>query len=140
MKYQINDKSELVNLAQRIIDDFKNPKIWIFEGEMGAGKTTFIKAICKMLGVSSTVQSPTFSLINEYITDEGEEIYHFDFYRLKTETEALDFGVEEYFYSGNLCLIEWAEKIPNLIPEKFLKIKINQDNNSESREFEVFER
>ena len=96
----------------------QNPeKVILFHGEMGAGKTTFIKALCATLGVHNITSSPTFSLVNEYISDQGQTIYHFDVYRLKTETEALDMGIEEYLYSGNYCFIEWAEKIPNLIPE-----------------------
>jgi tRNA threonylcarbamoyladenosine biosynthesis protein TsaE len=133
MVFEIKNISELKIAAKSIINISNDIKIWIFEGEMGAGKTTFIKSICKELGVLSNVQSPTFSLINEYITDNDDEIYHFDFYRLKNEVEALDFGVEEYFYSGNLCLIEWAEKIPNLIPEKYLKIKITKMEDSDTR-------
>ena len=97
----------------------QNPeKVILFHGEMGAGKTTFIKALCHTLGVHNATASPTFSLVNEYLSDSGETLYHFDVYRLKQETEALDMGIEEYLYSGNYCFIEWAEKIPNLIPEK----------------------
>ena len=96
----------------------QNPeKVILFHGEMGAGKTTFIKALCRALGVQNATASPTFSLVNEYVSDTGQTIYHFDVYRLKNETEALDMGIDEYLYSGNYCFIEWAEKIPNLIPE-----------------------
>ncbi|MFN3850209.1 MAG: tRNA (adenosine(37)-N6)-threonylcarbamoyltransferase complex ATPase subunit type 1 TsaE [Spirosomataceae bacterium] len=116
---------ELKNVAQQLLATVKQNNIWIFEGEMGAGKTTLIKEICKSLRVLGNVQSPTFSIVNEYLTENEETIYHFDFYRLENETEALDIGIEEYFYSGDLCLIEWAEKIPNLIPKKFIKIKIS---------------
>lgn len=139
MGFVINQINELEKVAQKIIQTYKNQNIWVFEGEMGAGKTTFIKVVCKELGVLSAVQSPTFSLVNEYITDVGDEIFHFDFYRLKNEKEALDFGVEEYFYSGNLCLIEWAEKIPSLIPEQFLKIKITKSEDSEVRIIQIEE-
>jgi tRNA threonylcarbamoyladenosine biosynthesis protein TsaE len=83
---------------------------------MGAGKTTFIKALAKKLGVTDMASSPTFSLVNEYQTEDGKTLYHFDLYRLNTEEEAYDMGIDEYFYSGNLCLIEWPEKTPNLIP------------------------
>jgi tRNA threonylcarbamoyladenosine biosynthesis protein TsaE len=137
MRFKVNKIDDLEKVAKSIISIYENQNIWIFEGEMGAGKTTFIKVICKELGVLSAVQSPTFSLVNEYMTDEGEEIYHFDFYRLKNEVEALDFGVEEYFYSNNLCLIEWAEKIPSLIPEQFLKIKITKLEDSETRIIQI---
>jgi tRNA threonylcarbamoyladenosine biosynthesis protein TsaE len=116
--------AELPLVAEQIIDFGKNEKIWIFEGEMGAGKTTTITAICKELGVTSHIQSPTFSLVNEYETANNKVIYHFDFYRIKQESEAMDMGIEEYLYSGNLCMIEWASKIENLLPLQYLKIKI----------------
>ncbi len=92
-------------------------KVILFKGEMGAGKTTFIKALCRALGIYDVTSSPTFSLVNEYLSDTGQTVYHFDVYRLKNETEALDMGIEEYLYSGNYCFIEWPEKIPGLIPE-----------------------
>nr|WP_322625259.1 tRNA (adenosine(37)-N6)-threonylcarbamoyltransferase complex ATPase subunit type 1 TsaE [uncultured Flavobacterium sp.] len=90
--------------------------IVLFHGQMGAGKTTFIKALAKQLGVTDMTGSPTFSLVNEYGTEDGKTLYHFDLYRLNSEEEAYDMGIDEYFYSGNLCLIEWPEKTPNLIP------------------------
>jgi len=128
LKQIYKDTYTLKNLdafASAIAAFAKDYKIWIFEGEMGAGKTTLIKALCKSLNVTDNVTSPTFSLVNEYCTEAGETIYHFDFYRLKEEEEALNIGTEEYFYSGNLCLIEWPSRIPSLIPEKHLKIFIN---------------
>ena len=109
----------------------KKPKHIAVAGNIGAGKTTLIKAICKELGVQNAVQSPTFSIVNEYITNEGEAIYHFDFYRLKREYEALDFGIDEYFDSGNICLLEWAEKIESLLPENCYTIQLTViDENS----------
>lgn len=90
--------------------------IVLFHGQMGAGKTTFIKALAKQLGVTDMTGSPTFSLVNEYGTEDGKTLYHFDLYRLNSEEEAYDMGIDEYFYSGYLCLIEWPEKTPNLIP------------------------
>jgi tRNA threonylcarbamoyladenosine biosynthesis protein TsaE len=91
---------------------------------MGVGKTTLIKQLCKTLGVTSTTSSPTFSLVNEYETIDNQVVYHFDFYRLKNEMEALDMGADDYFYSGNWCFIEWAEKIPSLIPDGHAVITI----------------
>ncbi len=115
---------QISEVAHWILD--QNPeKVILFEAEMGTGKTTLIKALCKALGVEDTISSPTFSLVNEYETNKGELVYHFDFYRLKTEEEALDFGVEDYLYSGNYCFLEWSENIPNLIPEKHTVISIS---------------
>ncbi|MFH6991294.1 tRNA (adenosine(37)-N6)-threonylcarbamoyltransferase complex ATPase subunit type 1 TsaE [Flavobacterium sp. FlaQc-48] len=102
-----------------------NPKkIILFNGEMGVGKTTLIKQLCKSLGVQDATSSPTFSLVNEYYTSDNQIVYHFDFYRLNKETEALDMGVDDYLYSGNWCFIEWSEKIANLIPEEHSAINI----------------
>jgi tRNA threonylcarbamoyladenosine biosynthesis protein TsaE len=116
---------EIENVARSVAS--QNPeKVILFHGEMGAGKTTFIKHLAKELGVTESTSSPTFSLVNEYQTATNQFVYHFDFYRLKTETEALDMGVEEYLYSGNWCFIEWAEQIPNLIPELHSIISIKE--------------
>ena len=114
---------EINTIAANLIA--QNPqKIILFNGEMGAGKTTFIKALVKKLGVNDATSSPTFSLVNEYVTADNNIIYHFDMYRLKSENEAYDMGIDEYLYSGNWCFIEWAEKIPNLIPEAHSSITI----------------
>jgi tRNA threonylcarbamoyladenosine biosynthesis protein TsaE len=97
----------------------QNPeKVILFNGEMGAGKTTFIKALSKALGVQNATSSPTFSLVNEYETTDGQVLYHFDVYRIKNEIEALDMGIDEYLHSGNYCFIEWAEKIESLLPQQ----------------------
>jgi len=101
-------------------------KTMLFHAGMGVGKTTLIKAIARQLGVTSMTSSPTFSLVNEYETVTGDTLYHFDLYRLNSETEAYDMGLDEYFYSGNLCLIEWPEKTPNLIPLDHTSITIKQ--------------
>lgn len=98
----------------------------LFHAGMGVGKTTLIKAIARQLGVTDMTSSPTFSLVNEYQTEDGETIYHFDLYRLNNEGEAYDMGIDEYFYSGNLCLIEWPEKTPNLIPLDHTTITMKQ--------------
>lgn len=119
------DLTELGAIAGEMLDVAKDYKVWLFEGSLGAGKTTLVKALCRALGVLDTVSSPSFSLINEYATAKGEAVYHFDFYRVTTEMEAVDIGADEYFYSGNLCFIEWPSKIPSLIPDRYLKITIN---------------
>jgi len=114
---------EINNVAELIVAAKPN-KVILFNGEMGAGKTTFIKQLCKTLGVTEATSSPTFSLVNEYEAANRQLIYHFDFYRLKKETEALDMGVDDYLYSGNWCFIEWAEKIAGLLPESYSTITI----------------
>jgi tRNA threonylcarbamoyladenosine biosynthesis protein TsaE len=116
--------SRLPEIASQIIGLAGESKVWIFEGELGAGKTTLIKELCEQLEVVDNVSSPTFSIVNEYETTEGEAIYHFDFYRIRSEAEAADIGVDEYFYSGNYCFIEWPSKIPSLLPEEYLKITL----------------
>ncbi|MBF4491094.1 tRNA (adenosine(37)-N6)-threonylcarbamoyltransferase complex ATPase subunit type 1 TsaE [Flavobacterium sp. MR2016-29] len=107
---------QIQEVAEQILA--QNPKkIILFNGEMGVGKTTLIKQLCKSLGVEDATSSPTFSLVNEYYTSNNQIVYHFDFYRLNKETEALDMGVDDYLYSGNWCFIEWSEKIAGLLPE-----------------------
>lgn len=115
-------------VSKQIIDALGNEKIIAFYGEMGAGKTTFITAICKQLGVTDNISSPTFSIVNEYETASHETIYHFDFYRINSEEEALDIGYENYFYSGNRCFIEWPQKIENLMQLPHAKVTIVNDN------------
>ena len=118
--------------AERIISSSNDHKIWTFDGEMGAGKTTLIKAICEILQVTDEVSSPTFSLVNEYKTNDGKTIYHFDFYRIKNIEEVYDIGYEDYFYSGNICLIEWPEKIKELLEgEDVFEIKIEKVSEGE---------
>lgn len=116
--------NDLEKVAQEIISFGKENDIWLLMGQMGAGKTTLSKELCKQLGVVDLVQSPTFSLVNEYLTKSGDVIYHFDFYRIEDIDELANIGVEEYFDSGNLCLIEWPEKVSELIPDKYLKMFI----------------
>ncbi|MEC7753215.1 MAG: tRNA (adenosine(37)-N6)-threonylcarbamoyltransferase complex ATPase subunit type 1 TsaE [Bacteroidota bacterium] len=134
MKLKANSVGDLPELASKMVEWAGGEKIWVLNGEMGAGKTTLSKAIGQILGVIDTVQSPTFSIVNEYLTLSGDSIYHFDFYRLEHPEEALAIGVEEYFDSGNLCLIEWPQKIGNLLPERHLAIRI-EDLGNEQREF-----
>ena len=115
---------EINDVAKQIVEQNPN-KVILFHGEMGVGKTTLIKALAKELGVNEATSSPTFSLVNEYQTTTNQIVYHFDFYRLNDEVEALDMGADEYLYSDNWCFIEWAEKIPNLIPDLHSVISIS---------------
>ncbi len=117
----------LPEVAEKIFGLCKKEKIWIFKGEMGAGKTTLIKAIGKAFGVVDRISSPTFSIVNEYENEKGEMFYHFDFYRIEEASAVLDIGIDEYFYSGNYCWIEWAEKIPEYLPENFFLLNIEVD-------------
>src|SRR5690554_3177701 len=127
--------AEINKVAHQILEQ-NLEKVILFEAEMKTGKTTLIKELCKVLKVEDNISSPTFSLVNEYHTAKGEVVYHFDFYRLKSEEEALDFGVEDYLYSGNYCFLEWSEKIPNLIPDKHTRIEIQVLENG-NRELEI---
>lgn len=121
----VDSENELLGAAEEIINYAGNQLIWIFYGEMGAGKTTLIKAIAEQFAVEDNVHSPTFSLVNEYRNHEDEIFYHFDFYRIKNETEAMDIGVEEYFDSGEYCFIEWPQKISSLLPDEIFKVEIH---------------
>lgn len=123
MEFQVRDLDSLPEAASKIIDYAAGAKIFLFEGEMGAGKTTLIKEICEQLGSADTASSPTYSIVNEYPGGQGK-IYHFDFFRIKDESEAFDLGFEEYLYSGEHCFIEWPEKIQNLWPSSYIEIRI----------------
>ena len=119
--------ADLPAAASVLLEEAKNEPIILFEGPMGAGKTTLIKELCRQLGVQENVSSPTFALVNEYEAANGKLIYHFDFYRINEEREALDIGALEYFDSGKMCLIEWPSLIPNLLPEHYLLVQLQPD-------------
>jgi tRNA threonylcarbamoyladenosine biosynthesis protein TsaE len=120
-------KDQIPEIAMKVLSEIKT-KIVLFYGEMGTGKTTLIKEIAKQLGVNEVMSSPTFSIVNEYKLNEGK-LFHFDFYRIENKEEAYDIGIEEYFYSGFWNLIEWPEKIENLLPEKSTNIKLTNNKN-----------
>ena len=129
MRVIINSIEELPALAARITKAYSN-RVIAFYGDMSAGKTTFIKYLCQELGVDpSSVNSPTYTIVNEYETRGDQLIFHFDFYRIKDENEAYDMGYENYFYSNHYCFIEWPEKIANLLPENLLRIHIESEAN-----------
>ncbi|MBL4939804.1 MAG: tRNA (adenosine(37)-N6)-threonylcarbamoyltransferase complex ATPase subunit type 1 TsaE [Lutibacter sp.] len=121
---------QLPEIAKEVLQ-FSEHNILLFYGEMGVGKTTLIKEIVKQLGVLDNVSSPTFSLVNEYHSKKGAKIYHFDFYRINHEEEAMDMGIEEYFYSNSLCLVEWPNKVENLLPLKSVTITIKANSNQQ---------
>lgn len=131
MNFVLKDISDIDTAAKIFVEKFGDKKIFAFYGEMGAGKTTFIKAVCKSMGVTGTITSPTFSLVNEYKTDNGMTIYHFDFYRIENIEEVYDFGYEDYFYSDKMCFIEWPELVETLLPEDVVEVKISVDDNEQ---------
>jgi tRNA threonylcarbamoyladenosine biosynthesis protein TsaE len=128
----VNDISELPDVAKKILLFVADDRVVLFFAPMGAGKTTLIKELCKQLQVTDQAASPTFSIVNEYHSPHGN-VYHFDFYRLKEEQEALDLGYGEYFFSGNYCFIEWPEKIPNLLPEEVVSVTIELGEKNERK-------
>jgi tRNA threonylcarbamoyladenosine biosynthesis protein TsaE len=129
---KITSLKGLEEAAKKLMNGFPDQRVFAFYGKMGAGKTTFIQAICKTLGTDDNVTSPTFAIINEYKTKTQEPVFHFDFYRIKNLEEAFDLGYEDYLYSGNYCLIEWPEMIEPLLPEKLVVVNI-EVNTDESR-------
>lgn len=122
MELKIESLDTINNSARQFINQMGNNTVFAFRGEMGAGKTTFIKAICEELGVGDVINSPTFAIVNEYRSNSDELIYHFDFYRINKIDEVYDFGYEDYFYSGSLCFIEWPEKIEELLPHDTVNV------------------
>ena len=129
MTLEIESLKTIHQTAQKFIDQIGDRTIFAFNGKMGAGKTTFIKSICESMGVKETVNSPTFSIVNEYEAADGRIIYHFDCYRITKIQEALDLGAEEYLYSGNLCFIEWSENIAPILPDSLVNVDIEEGEN-----------
>ena len=125
----VDDLEQLPKIAKEFLKRTSPHKKFVFYAEMGVGKTTLIKELSLQLGVNDVVSSPTFSIVNEYLTKENCKIYHFDFYRLEDEQEAFDMGYEEYFFSDAYCFIEWPEKIPNLIEDDMIVVKMYLDGN-----------
>lgn len=113
-------------MARKLLTTFEEERFFAFFGKMGVGKTTLIKEMCEVLGVEDVVCSPTFAIVNEYSTAQGESVFHFDFYRLKSISEAYDIGYEEYFYSGCYCFTEWTEKIEELLPERYVRVEMEE--------------
>ena len=126
MEIKIQDIEHIREAAREFINQIGDRRVFAFYGKMGAGKTTFVKAICEELGVEDVITSPTFAIINEYSTESEESIFHFDFYRIKKLEEVYDMGYEDYFYSGALCFIEWPELIEEILPEDTVRVSINE--------------
>ncbi len=127
MEIKINSLADINEAAKTFVENMGDGKVFAFYGKMGAGKTTFVKAICECLGVEDVITSPTFAIVNEYTSaTTGDAIYHFDFYRIKKLEEVYDMGYEDYFYSGSLCFLEWPELIEDLLPEDTTKVTIEE--------------
>jgi len=125
--------SELEVAARQLLTAYPDERVFAFYGEMGAGKTTFIKKLCERLQVTDVVTSPTFSIINVYETESTSQLYHFDFYRMKKPEEIYDIGYEEYLFSGNYCFMEWPEKVENLLPRSVIKVHIEVNEQNQAR-------
>lgn len=132
----ITSQDDLPEVAQAVVKALERRTVVAFRGEMGAGKTTLIREIVKVLGATDTVTSPTFAIINQYKGHNNRRICHFDFYRINDIREAFDFGYEEYFFSDNICLVEWPEKIEQLLPENAMTVRITVDSDT-ARTFEI---
>ncbi|MBR2623704.1 MAG: tRNA (adenosine(37)-N6)-threonylcarbamoyltransferase complex ATPase subunit type 1 TsaE [Paludibacteraceae bacterium] len=128
MIIKIDSLENIADAAKRFLAEAGDRRVFAFHGGMGAGKTTFIKALCSELGVTEVVASPTFAIVNEYMAQNGEPVYHFDLYRVKTMDEACDFGCEDYFYSGSYCFIEWPELVEPLLPDDTADVCITVDD------------
>ena len=122
----IADESQLPEVAKKLLEAHPQERVFGFYGEMGTGKTTLIKEICRFLGVESDMTSPTFAIVNEYWTERGEPLYHFDFYRIEEPDDATRIGFQDYLYSGNYCFIEWTEKVESLLNSEFTPVHIER--------------
>jgi len=127
MEIRIKSIEEIAVAAKEFVAAMGERKVFAFYGKMGAGKTTFIKAVCEELGVEDVINSPTFAIVNEYVDGQGEPVYHFDFYRIKNLQEVMDLGYEDYVYSGHVCFMEWPELIENLLPDDAVKVTIEEE-------------
>ena len=127
MEIRIKSIEEIAVAAKEFVAAMGERKVFAFYGKMGAGKTTFIKAVCEELGVEDVINSPTFAIVNEYVDGKGEAVYHFDFYRIKNQQEVMDLGYEDYVYSGHVCFMEWPELIENLLPDDAVKVTIEEE-------------
>jgi tRNA threonylcarbamoyladenosine biosynthesis protein TsaE len=131
MKILIKDKRQLTTVAKKLLKHAGDSKIFAFYGSLGAGKTTIIKAICEVLGAIDTVSSPTFTLVNEYLTSKGKTLYHTDFYRIKKPEEVFDAGIEEYLSGDSYCFIEWPEIVEEILPPERVNVRITVDDNEQ---------
>lgn len=127
MEIRIKSIEEIAVAAKEFVAAMGERKVFAFYGKMGAGKTTFIKAVCEELGVEDVINSPTFAIVNEYVDGQGEPVYHFDFYRIKNQQEVMNLGYEDYVYSGHVCFMEWPELIENLLPDDAVKVTIEEE-------------
>lgn len=127
MEIRIENLEKIREAAREFVANIGESTVFAFYGKMGAGKTTFIKAVCEELGVEDVINSPTFAIVNEYVDGKGEPVYHFDFYRIKNQQEVMDLGYEDYVYSGHVCFMEWPELIENLLPDDAVKVTIEEE-------------
>lgn len=127
LEIKINSLDGIADAARQFVDAMGENKIFAMFGPMGVGKTTFIKAVCEVLGVQDTITSPTFAIVNEYRTDSGEQIFHFDFYRIRKVEEAYDMGYEDYIFSGAVCFLEWPELIEELLPDDAVRVTLTEE-------------
>lgn len=127
LEIKINSLDGITDAARQFVDAMGENKVFAMFGPMGVGKTTFIKAVCEVLGVQDTITSPTFAIVNEYRTDSGEQIFHFDFYRIRKVEEAYDMGYEDYIYSGAVCFLEWPELIEELLPDDAVRVTLTEE-------------